>query len=366
MLLAVSVRTERRGPPPAVLALGGYVAITVVLFGFHVIPHMTTVIVGNRADPQDPFAISWFLRWWPYALSHRIDPLVTHIVWAPGGFRLGGTTSVPGPTAALWPITITAGPVAAYNVAMLAAPALSAWSAFILCRSIVGRTWPAFAGGYVFGFSTYELGQLSAHLNLSLTFVVPLMALLVVLRLQGRVGPAAFVALEAAAMAAQFLIAPEILATAVAMGGFALLLVMAFGEPDLRRRALNAAGLLAAASMVAALAVSPVLIDLVRQSRTLSLRNPLYATDLANLVVPTPITLLHTAWTTRVAARFAGNFAETGSYVGLPLLVVAAVFATRFRRSRGAWLVVAVAAAALVASLGPHLLAAGHRSVPLP
>ena len=47
MLLAVSVRTERRGPPPAVLALGGYVAITVVLFGFHVIPHMTTV------EPRD-------------------------------------------------------------------------------------------------------------------------------------------------------------------------------------------------------------------------------------------------------------------------------------------------------------------------
>lgn len=54
-------------------------------------------------------------------------------------------------------MTTTAGPVVAYNILALLAPALAAWGCFMLCRGLTGEFRPALAGGYVFGFSTYVL-----------------------------------------------------------------------------------------------------------------------------------------------------------------------------------------------------------------
>lgn len=68
------------------------------------------------------------------------------------------------------------------------APTLSAWAAYMLCRRVTGGFWPSLAGGYVFGFSSYELG----HLNLSLVFIPPLIGYLLVLRLEKAVRPSTF------------------------------------------------------------------------------------------------------------------------------------------------------------------------------
>jgi hypothetical protein len=71
-------------------------------------------------------------------------------------------------------------------VAELAAPALAAWTAYLLCRHLVGSFLPALSGGFFFGFSPYlinEFGQ--GHPNLSLVFLVPLAAYLVVRLLDG-------------------------------------------------------------------------------------------------------------------------------------------------------------------------------------
>src|SRR5438132_1425304 len=81
---------------------------------------------------------------------------------------------------ALAPITVLAGPVVAYNLAALAAPALAGWGAFLLCRQVTRSFWPSVAGGYLFAFSSYEIGQMGAgHLNLTLVFALPLAAYLV-------------------------------------------------------------------------------------------------------------------------------------------------------------------------------------------
>ena len=354
-------KPRRRGT----LAFLGYVAISFCFFGLHVLPHLNSVLLGNARDPRDPFALSWFLRWWPFALIHGMDPLVTHHVWSPVGYRLAGTTAIPGPSLVLWPITTTAGPVAAYNVAMLLAPALSAWTAFLLFRTLTGRTWPSFIGGYVFGFSTFALGQLSAHLNLSLTFLVPLMAWLVALAWRRRIRPGAFVALEALCVAAQFLIAPEVLATVAVMGVVVFVVGLLFSSGR-RDPVLRVAGLTLGAIVVGSLLASPYLVPLLGQTRSLRLLNPLYSTDLVNLAVPTPITALHAGWTTDIAAGFRGNYSETGSYIGIPLLLTAVLFMVRYRRRRFAWASAVVLVSAVGAALGPRLLVQGHATVPLP
>src|SRR5262249_20085632 len=133
---------------------------------------------------QDGSIFVWMFRWWPYAIGHLINPFYTTAAWAPGGINLGWVTSVPA-SAAMSPVTAGVGPFASFHLVELAAPALAAWTAYLLCRHLVAAFVPALAGGF-FGFSPYlidEFGQ--GHPNLSLVFLVPLAAYLVVRLLDG-------------------------------------------------------------------------------------------------------------------------------------------------------------------------------------
>lgn len=130
-------------------------------------------------------------------------------------------------------ITAAAGPVAAYN---LLAPTLAAFTAFLLCRRITGKWLPSLVGGYLFGFSSYEIGQLFGHPNLTLVFLLPVMVHLVLRRVDGELPVGRFVAAMAACVVAQALLSPEIAvmfslfgAVALALGALVL---------DTRRRAI--------------------------------------------------------------------------------------------------------------------------------
>src|ERR671934_101078 len=151
------------------------------------------------------------------------------IRWAPGGLDMAWATGIPGPALVLAPLTLAFGPVAASNVASILAPALSGWAAFLLCRRITDRVWPSVAGGYLFGFSSYEAGQIHGHINLFLVFPVALAAYLLVRRLEGSLSRRAFVGFLAAVLVGEFLISTEVSATTALFGGLAL-----FGAPWMR------------------------------------------------------------------------------------------------------------------------------------
>jgi hypothetical protein len=63
-------------------------------------------------------------------------------------------------------------------------PALAGWTCFLLCRQLTASFWTSLAGGYLFGFSSYILGQQEGHLNLTSVFLIPLVALAIVRRFQ--------------------------------------------------------------------------------------------------------------------------------------------------------------------------------------
>ncbi|MDX6571962.1 MAG: hypothetical protein QOC86_1118, partial [Gaiellales bacterium] len=132
-------------------------------------------VVGSYGSDQASF--TWSLAWWPHAIRHGIHPLLTDLVYAPDGWNLAWTSSIPGPSVLAWPLTATIGPIATYDVLALAAPPLAAWCAFLLCRELGTGTWAALAGGLVFGFGTYETAETLNHLNLALVFTLPLAAL---------------------------------------------------------------------------------------------------------------------------------------------------------------------------------------------
>ena len=94
-------------------------------------------------------------------------------------------TSMPCAALLASPITLLADAVVSFNVLSLLAPALSAWAGFLLAQYITRDTSSSLIAGYLFGFSSYELGEMLGHLHLNMTFVVPLLVLLVVQRIRG-------------------------------------------------------------------------------------------------------------------------------------------------------------------------------------
>src|SRR5439155_1544880 len=136
------------------------------------LPHMSTRILSSA--PTEASVFVWSLSWWPHALAHGLNPLFTHLAWAPTGLNLARSATAPIPTLLLAPLTLAFGPVVSFNVATLLAPAVSAWTAYLLCRRLARSFWPAIVGGAVFGFSPGLLVELKAgHLNLSMLFVHP-------------------------------------------------------------------------------------------------------------------------------------------------------------------------------------------------
>src|SRR5262249_7705995 len=148
-----------------------------------------------------------------HSVLHGQNPFVTHALWAPHGSNLVWTTAVPGLALLLAPVTLAAGAVAAYNTAAVLLPALAAWTAFILCPHITQSFWPSLAGGYLFGFSSYLLGQELGHLHLTSVFLVPLAALVVLRFLEGELGAGGLVLRLGPLLALQLAFSTEVLFT---------------------------------------------------------------------------------------------------------------------------------------------------------
>ena len=122
----------------------------------------------------DPFIYTWFFAWWPYALSHHLNPFYTYLLWQPGGLNLGWTTSIPVLAFLAFPITATLGPLLAYDSLMLAAPVCAGISAYALCLYLCRRPGPALLGGWIFGFSSFAAAHLNQQLNLEWDVLLPL------------------------------------------------------------------------------------------------------------------------------------------------------------------------------------------------
>jgi hypothetical protein len=339
----------------------------VLLFGLRILPHPTERYMGWGVDPS---SIVWFLRWWPYALSHGVNPFVTHVVWAPSGANLAGTTSIPGLALLGTPLTLSLGPIATYNLLFLLAPALSAWTAYLLCRHLTRSTLPSLVGGYVFGFSTYELSKMLGHLNLAFVALVPLCVLFVLQRLEGTITPPRFVALLTATLVFQFLISTEIFLTMTLFGSLALLAAVLLLVRGGRWKPLAATGgWILVAYAASAVILAPYLFYVLKgisQDPIYDFYPRLYSTDLLSFVVPTSLTRFGWESFAGLTGKFSGNIGEQGSYVGLPLIAIVGLFLWRERRTFAAKLFPIILAAVLLATLGPKLHVAGDEKVSLP
>lgn len=323
---------------------------------------------GVQGGDAIPFV--WFLNWWPFALSHHLNPFISYYVWYPAGYNLTWTNAVPLAALLGWPLTSIAGPVFTYNSWAMIAPALSAWTAFMLLRYLTLDWLAALVGGYLFGFSSYELGQLLGHPSLDLTFLVPLAVLLCVKRANGDIARLAFVAGLTAVLVAQLGISVEIVATLCVLGAITwaifLVSVPATDRPALWRLATD---IWLAAFATTAL-TAPFLLRMLHglaDVPSVIISPTEYSADLLNYVVPTAVTRFGRLAFAPISQHFAGNPSEQGAYLGLPLVLILALqFRNQVAEGYSRALLIALSVL-IVLSLGPVLQVGGLRtSVPLP
>ena len=177
----------------------------------------------------DPIQFMWFLAWWPYALTHGLDPFQTHAIWSPSGVNLLWVTSVPGLSLVVWPILHKVGLIACYNILVVLAPVLSASAAYLLAYEITASWFSSFFGGYFFGFSSYEIIYSNGgDLNLSFVIFVPLL-LLIILRSSNKNWSILFSGLVMGIILLfQFLVSTEIIATFTLFLGISMIFVYVF------------------------------------------------------------------------------------------------------------------------------------------
>jgi hypothetical protein len=270
------------------LALAGYLAVFIALYAFTLIRHPGLPVVGQ--GQVDPNFYVWSMRWWPYAISHGLNPLHSRQIGAPAGYDLSWTTTTPTVAVILAPVTAAFGPIASFNLTLLLAAPVSAWATFLAARRLTRRFWAALMAGAVYGFSPYEVGHTGAgQVNLAVIMLLPLMVYLVLLWRDGKLGRLLFVGLMAVTMAAEFYIFDEAFAEMTVLAVAGLLIGFAVATPAERPAVARLAGLLAVAWVAAIVLASPYVFYALRHRPAVFTKvSPAFSLNLESLVVPWP------------------------------------------------------------------------------
>jgi hypothetical protein len=323
---------------------------------------------GSRVlalNPEDQALYEWFL-----AVDSRVlyGDLRLHSdrLNAPDGVNLMANTSVIALGALLSPITVLAGAPVTFALLVAGNLAGTAMAWYLLFARTVGARRPAAVlGAALCGFAPAMISQSNSHLHMTAQWLVPLMVWLLIRlaraadpiggpgrrRPDGRRIATSAVAL-AATVTAQVFIGEEVLfLAAVTLIIFAL--TYAATRPDLVRRAYPGflAGMLLAVGLALTVLGYPLWFQFAGpQSVPDGMFSPYYFyADLASWTAISPLSLVGTP----DAARLTTGPAEYNTFLGWPLLIIAAL-ATGWLIRRPVVIACAVSGLVMAAlSLGP-------------
>lgn len=320
--------SRRRAGALAALA---YLACSLALFAPMLADPLHRALGGGSGDPAQ---MMWFLRWTPYAIVHGHNPFLSNAIDYPVGINLLWNTSMPLAGVVLAPVTLTLGPVFAFNLLVVLGPATTAWASRWW---LAGHVSPAAAGlgGLLIGFSPFVVGQAQGHANLVVLPLVP-----VVLRLlekalwRDEVPSRRTGVLLGLALAGQALLSEEVLLLLVIGVVAAVAAALVWGPAaqvwGAVRRALIPLGVAAATSL--AVFGFPLGTELFGPHRVSQLSWRPWEAVPQDLVRPTDRMLLHGTGAGQLARNGVGNSFEIGSYLGIPLIILLVVIAVRMRQ----------------------------------
>jgi hypothetical protein len=174
--------------PTHLAALAGYVALAVVvtwplvtLIGSPRIAGGTGVVFTFQDGSQNV----WNLWWARYALAHGYNPFWTPLLYYPDGVQMYLQTLNYVNALLTMPVNLLAGPVAAYQVAVLLGVALTGYGGFLLARHFVPQAPVAFLAGALLTAAPFHILTLQNNqLQLIAMQCLPLY-MLALLRLDG-------------------------------------------------------------------------------------------------------------------------------------------------------------------------------------
>jgi hypothetical protein len=280
------------------------------------------------------------------------------------------TPTLPLAAALVSPITVTAGPLVAYNVVSTAAPALAGWTAYLAFRRWTALV-PSLTGALIFGFSPFIAAESADHPFLTFSMTAPLILIVLDRMLVVQRASARWDGLWLGLLVwAQLLISEEVLAIEAIL---AIIAVTTLALLDVRTAAAKLAhalrGLGMAIGVAGLLSAWPLAVQFLGPDRPTSLlwSPSKYSADLWNFVSPTFTTALYPHSAIVLVQHYSANWKESGDYVGVPLLAFLVIAFILCRRRRVAWAAAAIALSAAVLSLGPTLHLAGRNTgIPLP
>ena len=299
------------------------------------------------------------MAWPAWAVAHLHNPFFSNVVNVPHGANLLSNTSGTLVGVVLAPVTWLFGPVAATNVALTLAPALSAWGCFVAVRPMVTWKWGAVPAALVFGYSAAIYSSLLfGHVSVSLLVFPPLLFSLlheIVIRQEHSVRRDGL--LLAALIVGQFLVSPEVLVLCGIFAVVGMAAVMVVGWRQVRVRAsahaLPALGL--AVLVAGGLLAYPVWLGLAGPQAVTGVLfaiAPITGAPLSGIVVPHASRARATSY-----IRFAGYLGRNGpppDYLGGGLLFAALASFVAARRRALTWLLLFLAVVAFWLTLGAY------------
>ncbi|PDV96919.1 hypothetical protein [Candidatus Chloroploca asiatica] len=108
----------------------------------------------------------WNFWWTGYAVQHGINPFFTPLLYYPEGLQMVLQTINPVAVLTAVPVTLTLGPVAAYNVTAIVAMMLTGYAGFLLARAFAPGVLGPFVAGVLLTASPFHVAKLdSGQLN---------------------------------------------------------------------------------------------------------------------------------------------------------------------------------------------------------
>ncbi len=364
--IAAPWRGIYRAPGPAVQGLAAFV-IYLGAAAWYAAPliHYLGMPVLGHSSPDSNFYV-WCMRWFPYAISHGLNPLYSNQIMAPGGIDLSWSTPVPTAAIVMWPVTAVFGPVVSYNLVILLVPPVTGWAAFIAARRLTGRFWASLLAGAVYGFAPFMAWHdVRGDLNLSAIMLFPLMVYLVLLWRDGVLQRTGFVIWMAAAMALQFYTFTEFFADMTVLLTVTLVIGYAVAGRSQRRTVARLAALIAVADVGALLLALPYLAyALPRYPTTLTRQEPGFSLRMIRLIVPSS----ERVFRLRPVMAYSKSLGPVSidGYVGVALLVILLLLAVFTWRSKVTRLLVLTFVVIVAAAAGPSLIITDRPVLALP
>ena len=284
------------------------------------------MVAGNPADIR---LFTWYLEQDSQSVLHGHDPLFFTTMNAPAGVNAMWNTSLLLPALVMTPVTLLAGPLAAYNVLFVLALATGPLCAFPLLRRFTGSVPAAGLGALVFGFSPAVLASGIGHINLVLTGLMPITLLLADDVATGRRAPWPGGAAMGLAMAAQLFTSEELLFQTGLVLLVAGVLLLVTQPRAVTAAALGRVGRGSAAALGVFGFVSAGALWLQFWGPLHEYGSPFslgyYETDLRAFYVPSGMLWLTTKGSAAFAASYVPGAPEYLAYLGIPLLVAAPI-----------------------------------------